>query len=87
MIEEEFDRKLLKLSEINDINIKFDIEFLLKANKKEEAEYLVALSNNGLLTPNECRLQLGYQPIEGGDELHIAFSDVSQNKINNSDDE
>ena len=87
MIEEEFDRKLLKLSEINDINIKFDIEFLLKANKKEEAEYLVALSNNGLLTPNECRLQLGYQPIEGGDELHIAFSDVSQNKINNSEDE
>lgn len=87
MIEEEFDRKLLKLSEINDINIKFDIEFLLKANKKEEAEYLVALSNNGLLTPNECRLQLGYQPIEGGDELHIAFSDVNQNTINNTDDE
>jgi HK97 family phage portal protein len=88
MIEEEFNRKLLKLSEINDINIKFDIEFLLKANKKEEAEYLVALSNNGLLTPNECRLQLGYQPIEGGDQLHIAFSDVNQNTINNqSDDE
>lgn len=87
MIEEEFDRKLLKLSEINDINIKFDIEFLLKANKKEEAEYLVALSNNGLLTPNECRLQLGYQPIEGGDELHIAFSDVNQNTINNTEDE
>lgn len=87
MIEEEFDRKLLKLSEINDINIKFDIEFLLKANKKEEAEYLVALSNNGLLTPNECRLQLGYQPIEGGDQLHIAFSDVNQNTINNTEDE
>lgn len=87
MIEEEFNRKLLKLSEINDINIKFDIEFLLKANKADEASYLVALSNNGLLTPNECRLQLGYQPIEGGDQLHIAFSDVSQNKINNSDDE
>jgi HK97 family phage portal protein len=87
MIEEEFNRKLLKLSEINDINIKFDIEFLLKANKKEEAEYLVALSNNGLLTPNECRLQLGYQPIEGGDQLHIAFSDVNQNTINNTEDE
>ena len=89
MIEEEFNRKLLKLSEINNINIKFDIEFLLKANKKEEAEYLVALSNNGLLTPNECRLQLGYQPIEGGDQLHIAFSDVNQNTIQNnqSDDE
>ena len=86
MIEEEFNRKLLKLSEINDINIKFDIEFLLKANKKEEAEYLVALSNNGLLTPNECRLQLGYQPIEGGDELHIAFSDVNQNQLNNTED-
>ena len=87
MIEEEFNRKLLKLSEINNINIKFDIEFLLKANKKEEAEYLVALSNNGLLTPNECRLQLGYQPIEGGDQLHIAFSDVNQNTINNTEDE
>lgn len=88
MVEEEFNRKLLKLSEINDINIKLEIEFLLKANKKEEAEYLVALSNNGLLTPNECRLQLGYQPIEGGDQLHIAFSDVNQNTINNqSDDE
>ena len=85
MIEEEFNRKLLKLSEINDINIKFDIEFLLKANKKDEAEYLVALSNNGLLTPNECRLQLGYQPIEGGDKLHIAFSDVNQNNLDNTE--
>lgn len=84
MIEEEFNRKLLKLSEINNINIKFDIEFLLKANKKDEAQYLVALSNNGLLTPNECRLQLGYQPIEGGDKLHIAFSDVNQNTIQNN---
>lgn len=86
MVEEEFNRKLLKLSEIDNVIIKLDIEFLLKANKKEEAQYLVALSNNGILTPNECRLQLGYQPIKGGDELHIAFSDVNQNNLDNTED-
>ena len=60
---------------------------MLKANKKEEAEYLVKLSTNGILTPNECRSQLGYQPVEGGDDLHIAFSDASQNKLNNNDEQ
>lgn len=86
MIEEEFSRKLLKLSESN-LTIKLEIEQMLKANKKEEAEYLVKLSTNGILTPNECRSQLGYQPVEGGDDLHIAFSDASQNKLNNNDEQ
>lgn len=83
MVEQEFNRKLLKLSE-SDLNIKLEIEQMLKANKKEEAEYLVSLSNNGILTPNECRMQLGYQPVEGGDQLHVAFSDVNQNTISNN---
>lgn len=83
MVEQEFNRKLLKLSE-SDLNIKLEIEQMLKANKKEEADYLVALSNNGILTPNECRMQLGYQPVDGGDQLHVAFSDVNQNTINNN---
>lgn len=86
MIEEEFSRKLLKLSESN-LTIKLEIEQMLKANKKEEAEYLTKLALNGILTPNECRIQLGYQPIEGADDLHIAFSDANQNKINNDDEQ
>lgn len=85
MVEQEFNRKLLKLSE-SDLNIKLEIEQMLKANKKEEADYLVALSNNGILTPNECRMQLGYQPVDGGDQLHVAFSDVNQNKLNNTEE-
>ena len=53
-------------------------------DKKTEAEYYSTLVNNGLMTRNEARGQLGLQPVDGGDDLIIPFTDVAQNTVNNT---
>ena len=86
LIEEEFNRKLLLPSE-NDIYIDFNEDKLVLASKKDQANYYTTLVRNGLLTPNEARLELGYNPMKGGDDLMVAFSDPNQNKITGNDDD
>ena len=49
---------------------------------KATSEYLSKLTNAGILTINEARSYLDLKPVEGGDEVHIPYSDVSQNTIN-----
>lgn len=84
LIEEEFNRKLLLPSE-NNIYIDFNEDKLVLASKKDKATYYTTLVRNGLITPNEARLELGYNPIEGADDLMVAFSDPNQNKITGDD--
>ena len=82
LIEEEFNRKLVKPSEQGYITIDIDEKFLLKGDMKATSEYLSKLTNAGILTINEARSYLDLKPVEGGDEVHIPYSDVSQNTIN-----
>lgn len=82
LIEEEFNRKLVKPSEQGYITIDIDEKFLLKGDMKATSEYLSKLTNAGILTINEARSYLDLKPVEGGDEVHIPYSDVSQNIIN-----
>lgn len=84
MIENEFDRKLLR-SDIN-LHINFDTNVLLKSDKKSEAAYIQILVTNGILTPNEGRAILGYNAIEGGDRIMVAFTDVEQNTVAEQDE-
>lgn len=85
LIEEEFNRKLLLPSE-SDLYIDFNEDKLVLASKKDKADYYTTLVRNGLLTPNEARLELGYNPVEGADDLMVAFSDPNQNKITGDED-
>lgn len=88
MVESEFNKKLLRPSE--PFTIFFDTNELLRAIKKDSASYYQVLVTGGIMTPNEARADLGLAPVEGGDELRIAYSDANQNSLaskNNEDDQ
>lgn len=87
MMKEEMENKLLRPSERGKIKIEFDFTAFFKTDKKSEAEYYRALINIGILSINEVRAALGYDPIEGeaGDAHWVQLSyasaeDVAQGK-------
>ncbi|MBR0033651.1 MAG: phage portal protein [Bacilli bacterium] len=86
MLESEFSKKLLKGSEAN-FKIDLDETYLLKADKNATANYYTAMVNNGILTRNEARLELGFEPVEGGDKLIMAYTKVKDNTINGDNNE
>lgn len=55
----------------DNMDIKFDVNELLRTDKKSQAEYLTKMFNLGVLSPNEIRKQLDMEEIEGGD-IHVA---------------
>ena len=86
MIENEFDRKLLSVSEDN-LSIVLETNEILRTDKQAQATYYTALINSGVLSINEARKELGYNGIgEDGDKHIIAYTDISQNTIENNDD-
>lgn len=86
MLEDELNRKLLKPSEMN-LSINLDEQFMLKGDKAAQASYYSTLLTIGVLCINEVREQLGYSPIEGGDEHNILYVDTSKTNINNNNND
>lgn len=80
LMEEELTRKLIKPSE-KSLYIDLDENFILRSDKSSQASYLNTLKQAGIITTNEARQQLGLNPIDGGDKLMIAYSDVDQNTV------
>ena len=80
MVEEEFNRKLLKPSESN-LVINMDEKALMRTDKTSQASYYSTLINSGILSINEVRREMGYIEIEGGDDHIIPFTDVNQNRV------
>ena len=64
-IEMELEIKLFKQEDRMDI--KFDVNELLRTDKKSQAEYFTKLFNLGSMSPNEIRKELDMGPVEGGD--------------------
>lgn len=84
MIENEFDRKLLSVSEDN-LSIVLETNEILRTDKQAQATYYTALINSGVLSINEARKELGYNGIgEDGDKHIVPFTDISQNTIENN---
>lgn len=52
-------------------DIKFDVNELLRTDKKSQAEYFTKLFNLGVLSPNDIRRELDMTPVDGGD-IHVA---------------
>ena len=61
-------------------------EDIIKSDKQSQVSYLTTLCEKGILTVNEVRKQLGYSPVEGGDELKALYTDVQQNTVGNKDE-
>lgn len=87
LFEDELNRKLIKPSEYGIISIDLDESFLLRGDKNATANYLKNLVSSGIMTVNEARNQLGLTEKENCDDLIIAFTNIQDNKINNSDEE
>lgn len=80
LMENELTRKLIKPSEKN-LYVDLDDNFILKSDKTSQANYLNTLVAGGIMTRNEAREQLGLNPMEGGDELVIPYTNLEQNTI------
>lgn len=79
-IEMELEIKLFDRED--NMDIKFDVNELLRTDKKSQAEYLTKMFNLGTMSPNEIRRELDMEPVEGGD-LHVA--QVNLTSIKNLD--
>lgn len=82
MVESEFNRKLLDYEKDINLHIEFDMDDIMKADKATMGEYLTKLVSGGIISVNEAREILGYNPIDGGDNNVIAYTDIEQNTIN-----
>jgi HK97 family phage portal protein len=79
LLEDEINRKLIT----NRNNyIDFDETQLLTGNKATLANYYSTLVSNAIITINEAREQLGWNSIDGADDLILPYSDVNQNTVN-----
>ena len=76
MIEEEFNRKLVKPSEVGRIGVSFDFTQALSTNRQAEGEYYRMMLTNGIMTINEIRGRLGLPRIDekAGDSHFVQIS-------------
>ena len=77
LMEDEFNLKLFKPSEVGKFSIDFDYSVLVQIDKTTEAEYYNKLITNGILSINDVRTKLGFEPLteeEGGNAHFIQIS-------------
>lgn len=70
-IELEFERKLYKPSEKNNIEVRFDTSNILRSDKASLASYYNTLFQIGVVTTNEVRKALDLPAIENGDNTFV----------------
>ena len=86
MIEAEINRKLLKPSE-NNLSVILETNDLMRIDKQSQANYYRTMVDAGILSRNEVRKEIGYNPFEGGDSHTIAYSDTDQNTLEENNEE
>ena len=77
LMEDEFNLKLFRPSQVGKFSIDFDYSVLVQTDNTSEAEYYNKLLTNGILSINDIRTKLGYEPIpeeDGGDAHFIQIS-------------
>ena len=82
LMEDEFNRKLFKPSQVGNIGVDFDYSVLITTDKKSEAEYYRTLITNGIISINEARNKLGLTPVEG-EEYDAHFLQLSYGTVKN----
>lgn len=55
----------------DDVDVEFDINRLLRADKATQSARLTQLVQGGIMSPNEARAELSLPPVDGGDEVQI----------------
>jgi HK97 family phage portal protein len=71
LLEDEINLKLFKPSEVGRIMVDFDYSVLVQTDKNTEGEYYTKLLLNGVLSVNDVRARLGFEPTnEVGADKH-----------------
>lgn len=87
LLEEEFTRKLFAPSEKN-FRIDLDENSMLRMSASSKSQFYSTLLQNGCLSINEVRSELGYESIgQEGDKHIIPFTDITMNTINSDTQE
>ena len=86
MIEEQCNKKLIMPSKHCKQFVDLDENYILANDAEKQANEITALTNSGIITPNEARKRLGLPPVEGGDSLVIPFTKIEDNTIGGSGD-
>lgn len=86
LIEDEFNRKLVKPEEQGKVIIDFEEGELLRGDMKSTSEYIQKLVSSGIMTTNEAREMLGLPAKEGCDELIVAYTKISDNKVSGEEE-
>ena len=83
MIKAEFNLKLFKPSQVGKLMLDVDFSILMSTNKETEASYYKTLMVNGIISINEARNKLGYEPIDDeiGDKHYMQLSMSSVDAI------
>lgn len=81
MIEQEFSRKIFRPSELN-LSVNIDEKALIMTDKAALASYYVQMLQNGLMTANEIRKEIGLPSIEGGDSTVMQMQYIQQQSNN-----
>ena len=89
-VEQELNSKLLLRKEKQELKMHFafETEDLLRCTKTEMAQYYRDMINNGVMSVNEVRRKIDFEPVEGGDEHYIqlnmtTLTGVANNTNNN----
>ena len=81
LMEDEFNLKLFKPSEVGRFKVDFDYTVMVQTDKKTEAEYYTKLLTNGVVTINDVRSKLGFEPSqeEGSDKhwMQISYATIT----------
>ena len=85
LMEDEFNKKLFKPSQVGSVGVDFDFSVLIQTDKKSEAEYYRTLITNGVISINEARNKLGLTPVEG-EEYDAHFLQLSYGTVKNIND-
>ena len=81
-LEQEFNRKLFTKKQRASRVIKFNLSNILRADKQAQANYFSTLFKTAAITPNEIRMEIGLDDIDGGDDAYMM---LNMTKIKNID--
>ena len=69
--EEEWEYKLLTPARRKNVQIRFNIDGIARGDMRARSQYIVALVNSGIMTPNEGRSIETLPPKDGHDDLRV----------------
>lgn len=86
-IENEYERKLFRPSERDNLDVVFDVNVILRTSLQTQADTYSKFFNIGVMTQNEIRKNLNMKPVEGGDKAMTMVNMQNSETVNTMNEE